>query len=284
MTRSQGKVPVETTKTPLSGTKSGTPALAARTAVRARNLWERPAVAVARALLWDYVSGGWVVGGAAALVAYFFLAFRDAGDSAHFFEAASAGLGALAIAGTVVAMARVLRPGLYAPLAERYGRGAYGRGMALALVAVRLGSYLYVLALALLSGKLIGATFGVLLAGSLGLLANVIVLSLATVALYPPFATQRWRMGLLAWLVIALFSYTDNGFLAWICVVARLPLLPLAACFDSGITGELGWGGLLGLLIVTGYALGLVRLIAWRLEARPLEPAAVAAERIEEGK
>lgn len=275
-------MPVETTKTPLSGTKGGVSLLAVRTAVRAHNLWERPAIAVARALLWDYVSSGWVVGEATALVAFFLLAFRDAGDSAHFFEAASAGLGVLAIVGAAVAVARVLRPHVYAPLAERHGRGACGRGLALALVAIRLGSYLYVLALALLSGKLTGATFSALLAGSLGLLANVIVLSLATVALCPPFATQRWRMGLLAWLVIALFSYTDNGFLAWICVVARLPLLPLAACYDSGITGTLGWGGLLGLLILAGYALGIVRLTAWRLETLPLQPTEEAAEHTEE--
>lgn len=282
---------METTKAPPSGTKSSAAPHTARTAARARDLWQWPAVAAARALLWDYLSSGWVVGEAVVLVAFFLLAFRDAGDTAHFFNAASLGLGTLAILGTAVAVAHTLDVTLYGPLAERYGRSAAIRGLALALVAVRLGSYLYLLALALLSGKIVDASFGALLAGSLGLLANVILLSLVTVALCLPFSTSRERIGFLFWLVAALFSYTDNGFLAQLCVVARLPLLPLAACFDSGITGELGWGGLLALLIVAGYALGIVRLIDWRLETRPLEPpnataatAEAAVERTDEGK
>lgn len=269
---------METAKNPPNGTESDAAVLTARTAVRA--LWRRPAMAVARALLWDYLASGQIVGEAAVLAIVFLVAFHNAGDPAHFFEAASAGLGVLAVAGAALTVMSTFQPSFYTPLAERYGREACVRGLALALVTIRLGSYLYLLVPALLTGRIVGASFGAMLAGTLGLLANVILLALVTVALCPPFATSRERMGFLGWLVAALYSYVDSNLLARICVIARLPLLPLAACFDSGITGELGWGGLLALLIVAGYALGLVRLLEWRLETLPkasMDPSEAAA-------
>lgn len=248
-------------------------------------------MSVARALLWDYLGSGRIVGEAAALALFFLLAFHSAGDPAHFFEAAFAGLGVLAVLGAAIAVMSTFRPSVYTPLAERHGRGACVRGLALALVAVRLGSYLYLLVPALLTGRIIGASFGAMLAGTLGLLANVILLSLVTAALCPPFVTSRERMGFLVWLVAALYSYVDSTLLERICVIARLPLLPLAACFDAGITGALGWGGLLALLIVAGYALGLVRLMEWRPATRPKaaiqpspEAAAATTDRPGEGK
>lgn len=272
---------METTKTPPNGTTSAattTTPLTTLTAWPARWLWQRPTVAVARALLAEYLMSGKVIVEAVALAVFFLFAFSIPNGSAHFFEAAHVGLGILALIAGVVAVAYAFQPRIYTPLAARHGSAATAQGLALALATVRLGSYLYLLALALLTGKLAGATFGSMVAGSIGLLANVILLSLVAAALCPPFVTSLQRIGFLLWLVAALYSYADNGLLAHICAVARLPLLPVGALFAAGVTGSLGWGGLLALLVVAVYALGLVWLLSWRLATRALPADSPAAD------
>lgn len=259
-----------TTKASSKEASGGVVALTMRTARRALGLRRRPAVAVARVLLAQYVESGWVIGEAAALSAFFLFAFHTPGGLTRFLEAAYAILGVLAVFGGAVGLAQMLQPRVYRPLAERDGPATRAQGLALALGAVRLGSYLYLLSLALLTGKLMGASFGAIVASALGLLATVTLLSLVAVVLGPSVATAGERIAFLIWLVAALYSYVGDGFLAHICMIARLPLLPVAALFASGVMGALGWGALLALLVVAGYALGLVRLITWRLKRRPL--------------
>lgn len=250
--------------------KSAVASLRQRTARQAIHLWQRPTTAVARALLREYAGSGWVVAEAAALAAFFLFAFHTPDGPAHFFEAAYVGLGTTAVLGGVAISAWALQPGVYTPFAQRYGLGACARGLALALAAVQLSWYLFLLVLALLTGSLVGASFGGMVAGSLGLLANVTLLALVAGVLGPPLASSRERIGFLIWLAAALYSYMDHSFLAMLCSVARLPLLPAGALFASGVSGRLGWGGMLALLLVVGYTVVLVGLLAWRLETRAI--------------
>lgn len=261
-----------TTGTSPRTVSGGVAAVRQRTVRQARELWRRPTVVVARSLLAAYVGSGWVLLEALALAALFLFAFPRADGPQHFFEASYAILGVTAVLGALLTLARTTLartddPGVYAPLIERHGAAACARGLALALAASRLCSYLVLLALVALTGRLTGASFGGMLAGSLGLVPTITLIALVTVALCPPFAGPNQRVGFLLWLSAALFSYAGDNVLAHLCVVTRLPLLPVGALFASGITGGLGWGGLLALVLVAGYLYGLTRLFAWRLEA-----------------
>src|SRR5258708_35886175 len=78
-------------------------------------------------------------------------------------------------------------------------------------------------------------------AGALGLTGTCVVLGAVGVALTPPVTTRAERLIFLAALDIALYSLTSDDVLARALWLTRLLLLPLAAFYGFGATGQIGW-------------------------------------------
>jgi hypothetical protein len=109
-----------------------------------------------------------------------------------------------------------------------------------------------------------------MLAGSVGLLANCIVISTLVVVFSTPIATRIARIALLAWFAAVLYSNTSPGPVASFLSISRLPLIPMTTCFNLGAAGSIDWTGLVALLIVLVYVLGLTRLGEYWLGRRDL--------------
>ncbi|MGH2518037.1 MAG: hypothetical protein ACRDHP_20530 [Ktedonobacterales bacterium] len=227
-----------------------------------------PVFSIAGRTLAEYVRSGWILVELAYALALFLFAFRYPFDAPFFFETANWGLGLLTICATLLLVARAMRSSVYMSAVERVSRRAYVAGVALAAAVVRLGVYLALLVLALLTHSFVNATGGALLAGSVGLIAASIVLAALALALSTEFAPRLVRLLFLAWLTAALYSYAGTGPLATLCFPLRLPLLPLFASYDIGATGTVGVAGLLALVLDVAYAVGLVALAAFWLGRR----------------
>ena len=74
----------------------------------------------------------------------------------------------------------------------------------------------------------------------------------------------------LFWLCLALASYTVEGPLYFVLAPLRWPLLPIIACYNFGQTGIIGGWGVVALVVMAGYVVGLVRLAEMLLARRDL--------------
>jgi len=72
----------------------------------------------------------------------------------------------------------------------------------------------------------------------------------------------------LLWLVLAFASYQASGLLAILLFPAKLLLLPVAASYDFGVTGSIGWGGLLAIVVQAAYIVGLIWFATASVENR----------------
>jgi hypothetical protein len=72
----------------------------------------------------------------------------------------------------------------------------------------------------------------------------------------------------LLWVVLAFASYQASGLLAVLLFPAKLLLLPIAASYDFGVTGSIGWGGLLALVAQAFYIAVLTWFASASLENR----------------
>jgi hypothetical protein len=247
-----------------------------------------PTFVVARRALASHLRSGWLWG-EVLLVLMLFVAlfnFPGQGDAHYLFSAGSLTLGGEAVLATAILMQRAFRTGAYLSLARLTGRTAYIRGQILAASVLRLPLYLLLLVLYLythglphpgytiplhgaaaapMSVRLLATLFG-----SVGLLANCLMLVALTAALSAPVSTRIELIGFLAWLVVALSSYASAGPFAPLLSVARLPLLPVAACFNLGIGGSLSWQEVAALLVQAGYVAALVLFAQWQLAHRDL--------------
>jgi len=106
--------------------------------------------------------------------------------------------------------------------------------------------------------------------GKTGLLVNCIIISTLTVVLSVPMATRRVQIVFLAWLVAMLYSNSNLGPAAGLLAVSRIPLAPLAACYNLGATGTMSRYGLLMLALAVGYVVGLALLAEFWLARRDL--------------
>lgn len=251
----------------------------------ATDILRGPTLVVARHSLASHLRSGWLWG-EVMLVLVFFVAlfnFPGQGDAHYLFSVGSLTLGGEAMLATAILVQRSFGAGAYLSLARLTSRAAYIRGQILAAGMLRLPLYLLLLALYLFAHGLphpgytiplhgaaaapIGVRLLVTLFGSLGLLANCLVLVALTAALSSPLSTRIELIGFLAWLVVALSSYASAGPFAPLLAVARLPLLPFVACLNLGIGGSLSWQEAAALLIQVGYVVGLT-LVAQRQLAR----------------
>ena len=229
--------------------------------------WRLPSLTVARFTLVSYIRSGWILGDIAIvwlLYAAFFLEFG--GNVAYFFGTTGQGLGALAILGTIVIVQRAMSARIYLPLSRLTSRSAYVRGLVIATGVLRIPLYVMMMLLGMgfhthaPSWGIQGATVTNMLVGSVGLLANSIVISTLVVVFSAPIATRLARIALLAWFAAVLYSNTSPGPVAEFLSVSRLPLIPMTACFNFGATGGIGWPGLAALLVLALYVVGLTTL------------------------
>lgn len=248
--------------------------------------WHMPAITIARFTLASYIRSGWILGDIIfvwLLYAAFF--FEFGGNVGYFFGTAGQGLGALAILGTVVMGQRAMNARVYLPLARITSRSSYIRGLVLATGVLRVPAFLLLLLLASsyhhfspppctgpggVGGCIAGATPGNITLGALGLVANCIVISTLVVTFSAPIATRLARILLLAWVAAVLYSNTALGPVAAVLSITRIPLMPLAACYNLGANGSIGWPGLLALLIAAAYVVGLTLLAEYWMSRRDL--------------
>jgi hypothetical protein len=106
--------------------------------------------------------------------------------------------------------------------------------------------------------------------GAVGLLANCMVISTLIVTFSAPIATRRARIILLLWFAAVLYSNTSLGPVAAVLAVTRIPLIPLAMCYNFGATGTIGWAGIGALLMMAVYIVGLTLLAEYWMRRRDL--------------
>ncbi len=232
--------------------------------------WHLPSVVFARFTLRSYLRSGWGWGEFVFVVAFFLVFWTYPGTEDYFFSTGGVGLGILALLGTAIMVHRAMSARVYLPLARLTSRAACTRGLALASGVLRVPLYLLLLALALASHKIIAPQPAHILVGSLGLLANSILVSTLVVALSPPIATRLIRIVFLLWLVIALTPLPGVDWLATLLSVIRLPLLPAALCIGLGTTPNLSLASFWPLAVVALLIVGLALLADVLLKRRDL--------------
>ena len=230
-------------------------------------------IAVAREVLRRRAGNGGLLVESMFALALVFVVFWFGGDTAFLFSSATLAFGALTAIGTVATAHTTFDPTVYLPLEKQYSRSAVVRGLVLARGGVACAMCLLAVLAALTFHQITGMTPDMVFAGALGLTATCVVLAALGVALTPPVTTRAERLIFLAALDIALYSLTSDDVLARALWLTRLPLLPLAAFYGFAATGQIGWPGLLALLVAGGYVAGLTWL-ADRLLARYVYPVA----------
>jgi hypothetical protein len=115
-----------------------------------------------------------------------------------------------------------------------------------------------------------GATFWNMLPGALGLLLNCIVLSIITVLLLAPVGTRRIQIVFLVWLAVVLYANSAVSGIRQYLVVVQIPLAPLIACYQFGLTTVISGYGWFMLALAVGYIVGLVYLVDWLFARRDL--------------
>lgn len=246
-------------------------------------IWRLPSLTIARFTLLSYIRSAWILVDIVLvwlLYAIFF--FEFGGNTTYFFGTSGQGLAAVTILGTVIMGQRAFNARLYLPLSRITSRGAYVRGVIIAAAALRIPLFLMLLVLAAsyhqfippactgFMGCIIGANAGNMIVGSIGLLANCIAISALVIAFSPPIATRIARIALLAWLAVVLYSTGSSGAAAQVLSITRIPLIPLQICYSMGATGTIGWSGLIALLFMAGYTVGLTALAQFWMRRRDL--------------
>ena len=218
--------------------------------------------------LYRYPRSKWLPLDVALLLVLFLICFRYPFGTVYFYDISTFGLGAIVVLTTYGLVHSLLHPITYLRIGLRSSLRSMLVGLTLASAAIATLLLLSLLFLALITGRFAETTPGPLIAGGVGLLANSILLGAVTIALSTPASTIITRLSFLVWLVLALASYNASGLLGILLFPFRLPLLPFAACYDFGVTGVIGWGGLLALV---GQLIGIGGII-WYCEARLSRP------------
>ena len=188
----------------------------------------------------------------------FLVCFRNPFGTSYFYDIATFGLGAITATAAYALVRSVVPPMWYIRYGRRTSLESVFAGLILAIAAISALLILLALFLAFITERFADTEPGPLVAGAIGLAANCILVGTLTMTLATPATTAAMRRIFLAWLVLAFASYQASGFLAVLLFPARLLLLPVAACYDFGNSGSIGWGGLLALLGQAGLVVGLV--------------------------
>lgn len=237
-------------------------------------LWRAPSLVVARQIVRSHSRSGWLWGELVAVLVLYVVFFDypgTTGDLSYFYGFGGRSLGAIAAVSTAIMAHRALGARAYLPLARLGSRGPYVRGLIVAAVATRLPLVLELLALYLRAHHHFqGAWERHFIVGMLGLLANCALIAVVTVLLSPPIATRLNQIVFLFWLVLALSSYTNLGWVSTAFAVARLPLLLVVACYDFGSKGVMDWLGSLAFALTLAAIVALAWLAQWQFSRRDL--------------
>jgi hypothetical protein len=198
--------------------------------------------------LYRYSRSKWLPVDIALLVVLFLVCFRDPFGAAYFFDISTFGLGAVVAVTTYALVHSLLHPVTYLHIGLRSSLRSMFIGLVLASAAISALLLLSLLILALITARFAGTAPGSLIAGGIGLLANFVLIGAATIAISTSVTTNIIRLFSLVWLVLALASYSADGLLGIVLFPFRIPLLPFATCYNLGVTGVIGWSGLLALL------------------------------------
>ncbi|HEX8034487.1 MAG TPA: hypothetical protein VF510_11600 [Ktedonobacterales bacterium] len=208
-------------------------------------------IRIADSIIARYLRSGWFVVEMVGIVGLFALCFGAPFDGAYFYRIAGLGLGLFALFATYVLDHAVALPHMYLRRSLRtLGRPTVAP-LVLAATITRVASFIVLLSLVLIFRRFDAVEPLALVAGAVGLLANCALIAAVAVACSTPFARRGVQLGLLAWLVAALATYTPGTIFSSLPVVSwvlRLPLLPFATCYDFGVTGDIGWLGVAALV------------------------------------
>ncbi|MGZ3611389.1 MAG: hypothetical protein ACXVBU_15145 [Ktedonobacteraceae bacterium] len=87
-------------------------------------------------------------------------------------------------------------------------------------------------------------------------------------------ATRLMRILFLAWIAVVLFSispiFTIPSAVLNVLAIVRIPLWPISACYQVSVSGTIGLSGILGMLLVAIYIIGLALVAGMWLERREL--------------
>jgi hypothetical protein len=230
---------------------------------------------VARLTLESYFRSGWMWAEFVLVLVFFaalFFPFME--DVSYFFGTSNWDLAAIAVLGSAIMVRHSTGARTYTLLARISSRAAYSRGLMLATAVLRVPIFGLMLLLVLLAHRLINPTADRLLIGAIGVLPNTMLVSTLTVALSSPIGTRLKRILFLAWIAIVLFSispiFAVPGSFINILGIVRIPLWPIAACYNVSVSGIIGLTGILGLLLEGAYVVGLAMIAGYWLERREL--------------
>jgi hypothetical protein len=130
------------------------------------------------------------------------------------------------------------------------------------------------LLLVLVAHRLINPTVEKMFIGALGLLPTTLLISVLTVALSSPIATRLMRILFLTWIAVVLFSispiFSLPSSVLNVLEIVRIPLWPISACYQVSVSGTIGLTGVVGMLLIAVYILGLALVAGMWLERREL--------------
>jgi hypothetical protein len=240
-----------------------------------RAFWRTPAIIIARLTLESYFRSGWMLVEFVLVLVFFvalFFPFQE--DIAYFYGTSNWDLSAIAVLGAAIMVRQSTSARTYVLLARLSSRASYSRGLMIATAALRIPIFLFMLLLVLLAHRLINPTVDMMFIGALSVLPITILASVLTVALSSPIATRLMRILFLTWIAVVLFSispiFTIPSPVLNVLAIVRIPLWPISACYQVSVSGTISLTGVLGVLLVAIYIIGLTLVAGKWLERREL--------------
>jgi hypothetical protein len=206
------------------------------------------------------------------LVLVFFAAlfFPFQEDVPYFYGTSNWDLSTIAVLGAAIMVRQATSARTYVLLARLSSRASYSRGLMLAAAALRMPIFLFMLLLVLVAHRLINPTVEKMFIGTLGLLPTTLLISVLTVVLSSPIATRLMRILFLTWIAVVLFSispiFTLPSSVLNVLEIVRIPLWPISACYQVSVSGTIGLTGVVGMLLIAVYILGLALVAGMWLE------------------
>ena len=240
-----------------------------------RSFWRTQSTTIARLTLESYFRSGWMWAEFVLVLVFFaalFFPFQE--DMPYFYGTSNWDLSAIAVLGAAIMVRQATSARTYVLLARISSRASYSRGLMIAAAALRIPIFLFMLLLVLVAHRLINPTVDKMFIGALGVLPITILISVLTVALSSPIATRLMRILFLTWIAVVLFSispiFTIPSAVLNVLAIVRIPLWPISACYQVSVSGTIGLSGILGMLLVAIYIIGLSLVAGMWLERREL--------------
>lgn len=245
------------------------------TLTASRSFWRTPSMTIARLTLESYLRSGWMWAEFVLVLVFFaalFFPFQE--DVPYFYGTSNWDLSAIALLGAAILVRQATSARTYFLLARLSSRASYSRGLMLATAALRIPIFLFMLLLVLIAHRLINPTVDNIFIGAIGLLPTTILVSVLTVTLSSPISTRLTRILFLAWIAVVLFSISPIFIIPSpvlnVLGIVRIPIWPISACYQMSISGTMSLTGVVGMLLIGVYIVGLALIAGRWLERREL--------------